>query len=668
VGHGEGGEFVIGNDTEDDDILSSSDAASSWGNNDMEWMGSVACQWLESSARAGWHDAMDGLHLICGSETNSRASPLYSYGGKWASKMKDSGAFDSPMTVKCGWFDAYEAENPSGNVAVVIGETSTQGSDYLWGEGSVSSDPVHDGSYSYWRYTASGLRPFTASKSDPSLSRSVEAITDAVSYRPEGGLPITVDRSLLEAPAIQLPYYMVMPANVDTPFVRQIAQAICESEGVLCGGDIGPGDDGEINLIDGMYELRVCGDAGSYTYDAAGRYLSWRTQPPNLPSPSVAQQLASQILAQWSGIGADAVFKGVRYVRQGMASHPNGEEIDDPQQSFPVSIHALYQRHLGAQQIPVEGGGGHLSVAFGHNGQLDRVFVPGWHPVMMGGPVSILPVQDVIQDIAARGSAATVDGITPPAQSATINGWYLAYYEPSCGVPLQRLRPIYVFNATVTTIGGNESMTEIYAWADARSPVPDITSPAGPIAVPFGSQVCVTGQSMGGVPPVTLRWKDDLGNQLGAGPSICFPAIMPPVGNHSEDDSVRTVALIARDALGSIATDILRIRILPGVSGVGSVAPAGFGLLQNSPNPFRGLTQITLSVPELQPNESTTLRIYDVAGRLVNTLVNGRLSPGDHSLTWDARDAGGNRVTPGIYFYEFRAGATTASRKLLVLE
>ncbi len=61
------------------------------------------------------------------------------------------------------------------------------------------------------------------------------------------------------------------------------------------------------------------------------------------------------------------------------------------------------------------------------------------------------------------------------------------------------------------------------------------------------------------------------------------------------------------------------------------------------------------------------VRLYDVRGRAVRTLVNEQVPPGRYQATWDGKDQNGTRVTPGVYFYELIAGADRLTKKALVI-
>lgn len=85
-----------------------------------------------------------------------------------------------------------------------------------------------------------------------------------------------------------------------------------------------------------------------------------------------------------------------------------------------------------------------------------------------------------------------------------------------------------------------------------------------------------------------------------------------------------------------------------------------YGLAQNYPNPFNPSTTISFSIP----NEShVTLKIYDVLGREVATLVNGNFKAGGYTKTWNATS-----VSSGIYFYRLEAGNYSETKKLNLIK
>lgn len=90
-----------------------------------------------------------------------------------------------------------------------------------------------------------------------------------------------------------------------------------------------------------------------------------------------------------------------------------------------------------------------------------------------------------------------------------------------------------------------------------------------------------------------------------------------------------------------------------------------FAIAQNSPNPFVSSTKIRFALPE---SRDVSLKVYNVEGRLVRTLADKSYTVGRHELDWDGRDAKGNLVTAGVYFYRFAAGDFEAEKKMVVLK
>ena len=86
-------------------------------------------------------------------------------------------------------------------------------------------------------------------------------------------------------------------------------------------------------------------------------------------------------------------------------------------------------------------------------------------------------------------------------------------------------------------------------------------------------------------------------------------------------------------------------------------------LLQNKPNPFRRATTITFQIPEGGP---VTLAVFDVTGREVVRLTDAAYPSGRHEITWPGRDARGQRVSSGVYFYRLSTRSGIQTRKLVV--
>jgi hypothetical protein len=90
-----------------------------------------------------------------------------------------------------------------------------------------------------------------------------------------------------------------------------------------------------------------------------------------------------------------------------------------------------------------------------------------------------------------------------------------------------------------------------------------------------------------------------------------------------------------------------------------------YRLLENYPNPFNPSTTIMYSTTA--PG-MVTLKIFDVTGRLVNTLVQGNLPEGIHRIGWDGKDMSGKEVATGVYLYTIETPTTTKSAKMVLIK
>jgi flagellar hook assembly protein FlgD len=95
--------------------------------------------------------------------------------------------------------------------------------------------------------------------------------------------------------------------------------------------------------------------------------------------------------------------------------------------------------------------------------------------------------------------------------------------------------------------------------------------------------------------------------------------------------------------------------------------PREIHLSQNHPNPFNPSTSIQYSVYGRQRPAHTTLRVFNIIGRLVRTLVDEEKLPGAYSVTWDGKDEKGDQVSSGVYFYQLKAREQTETKKMVLL-
>jgi hypothetical protein len=93
--------------------------------------------------------------------------------------------------------------------------------------------------------------------------------------------------------------------------------------------------------------------------------------------------------------------------------------------------------------------------------------------------------------------------------------------------------------------------------------------------------------------------------------------------------------------------------------------PVSFALFRNWPNPFNPQTAIAYDVPRESP---VRIRVFDLAGRLVETLVDGLRPAGHHEATWNGRTVAGGAAASGKYFVLMEAGSYRATRAITLLK
>lgn len=98
--------------------------------------------------------------------------------------------------------------------------------------------------------------------------------------------------------------------------------------------------------------------------------------------------------------------------------------------------------------------------------------------------------------------------------------------------------------------------------------------------------------------------------------------------------------------------------------------PATYSLGPNYPNPFNEQTEIEYQIAYVRnekagSRQQVTLKIYDLLGRAVQTLVDAPQAAGAHRIQWDGRNTAGERVVNGVYFYQLEAGSFRQVRKLV---
>ena len=93
--------------------------------------------------------------------------------------------------------------------------------------------------------------------------------------------------------------------------------------------------------------------------------------------------------------------------------------------------------------------------------------------------------------------------------------------------------------------------------------------------------------------------------------------------------------------------------------------PREFRLLQNYPNPFNPTTTIAFDVAK---SADVSLKLYNITGQEIRSLIDENLSAGQYQITWDGKNNVGQQVASGIYFYQIKAGQFSAIKKMILLK
>ena len=105
-----------------------------------------------------------------------------------------------------------------------------------------------------------------------------------------------------------------------------------------------------------------------------------------------------------------------------------------------------------------------------------------------------------------------------------------------------------------------------------------------------------------------------------------------------------------------------------GIKPISNEVPNSFHLYQNYPNPFNPTTKIKYDIPLSRGVSEgrgvlVSIKIYDIIGNEVATLVNESLKPGSYEVEWN-----GSNFASGVYFYRLIAGDFTVTKKLILLK
>jgi hypothetical protein len=137
----------------------------------------------------------------------------------------------------------------------------------------------------------------------------------------------------------------------------------------------------------------------------------------------------------------------------------------------------------------------------------------------------------------------------------------------------------------------------------------------------------------------------------------------------------------------STANAILRgvmdyMGIVTGVENITNITPTGFELYQNYPNPFNPVTTLKYTIPNVVStpdriginsgrNLKVTLKVYDILGTEITTLVNEEKTAGSYEVEFSTTSGPGSNIkhpASGVYFYQLRSGDFVETKKMILLK
>jgi hypothetical protein len=141
-----------------------------------------------------------------------------------------------------------------------------------------------------------------------------------------------------------------------------------------------------------------------------------------------------------------------------------------------------------------------------------------------------------------------------------------------------------------------------------------------------------------------------------------FDRLMPNLVTRYPENRISNPAILARRCLSLLRSLRTNDKAAAGPRSV--PIPKQYKLYQNYPNPFNPTTEIRFDIPEKTRVE---LRIFNILGQQVTTLVDEIRNAGTYQILWDGKSSSGIPVASGMYIYQLKAGSFVGAKKMILL-
>jgi hypothetical protein len=440
----------------------------------------------------------------------------------------------------------------------------------------------------------------------------------------------------------------VPPSGLNDVETMQLFERLCGGLDLDCT-DPAVGREGAEGYAAAAGLASLTGDiaSGGWQFTNMETHLVPDRAPDVQIGPGQAAERARDFLQSLNLIGEGA-FVGDVHVYEASEIDENGEVL----QSFPFAYDVVMgqTRGPGGESYPVVGNGGRTHVSVGTDGSI-QAFNQVSRVVQPRTMVELISIPAALDQLASFGYATLQGAPEFLAHAVEVRDVNVGYYEQGIGSAQSRMGPVYYID--VDLIGPDPARDgqdisvpgRIFLASDTLPVRSRILAPDDGQSFARGQNIAFRGGADNGTPPYEFRWTSDLHGVLSTQQNFSTDDLLPAF-RESGIASPITIELRVTDANGHTSTDQIAI-IITGVIGVEDV-PTVFALAPNSPNPFNPRTTISFAVPSAG---HANLRIMDVRGRLVHTLVDEAVPVGHHARIWDGTDTTGRPVAAGVYLY-----------------